>query len=109
MEDFAQEFKTALNHLDLLGRPTVEMTIWYFIQGLQTALRNAVASYDIAGCFDGLIALAICVKKRMGHVGAASDSNSKIDLDNDAIETKLSTKTRMPSNSKNNFKLVNWI
>ena len=55
VEDFAQEFKTALNHLDLLERPMMEMTIGYFMQGLQKELCNAMASYDVARGFDCLI------------------------------------------------------
>lgn len=76
VEDYAQEFKTIVGRLAPNERPTEEMMVGYFMRGLRKELRHAVAGFDVAGGFDGLVELAIRVENRlMLTKGKGSDTD----------------------------------
>ncbi|MCO5552519.1 hypothetical protein L7F22_006031 [Adiantum nelumboides] len=78
VEDYAQKFNQYVRRLTIQERPTDEMLVGYFLNGLRKELKNAVVGVDIAGGLQALVETAQRAEKRFGvSHGKASRRSSK--------------------------------
>lgn len=95
VEDYAQQFRTLIERLQGNDRPADETLVGYFLKGLRSEIKAAVANVELPGGLDDLVTAATRVERRLGmtskkrsgkksHSDEDTDSESGDSSDSDA-------------------------